>query len=362
MGKSDIKKILVYRIGHLGDTLVAMPAFWSIRTEYPNAKMTLLTNVNEDNPNFVMAKGVLPENGLFDEILTYVLAKEKLGQFFEYSKLLLKIKKRKFDVVVYLTTRNRNLSQIRRDVKFFRLAGIKKIVGVETLLKNRVELPETRPLPMIDSELEYLNRCVTDENFSKITKPDVTLHLTDNEKEFAEDWLENHCNKALKENRLFGIALSSKWESKNWAIENFEKVICGMINERNVFPVFFGGNDEKEIGDEFVKKLKTGANAAGLLNIRSAAAALEKCRIFLGNDTGTMHLAASVTTPCVAVFAAIDWAGRWYPYGNYHTVFREAVECEACLLSVCNNNNKCLKLVSPEKVLDACLRTWDKSN
>lgn len=362
MRQSKIKNILVYRIGHLGDTLVAMPAFWSIRKEYPNAKMTLLTNVNEENPNFVMAKAVLPENGLFDEILTYVLREKMFSSIREYGNLLLELKKRKFDVVVYLTTRNRTLSQINRDKKFFQIAGIKKIIGVETLIKNRLELAVKKPLPIIDKELDYLNRCLTDEQFSTLLEPDITLHLTDLEKESAMDWLKNNCGQAFLDNRLFGIALSSKWESKNWAIENYKQVIIKLISERNIFPVFFGGNDERDIGDKFVSLLKTGANAAGRLNIRSAAAALENCRVFLGNDTGTMHLAASVKTPCIAVFAAIDWAGRWYPYGTENTVFREIVECEACLLPVCPHNNKCLKLISTASVIDACLRTWDKSN
>ena len=339
-----------------------MPAFWSIRNQYPDAEMTLLTNVNYENPNYVMAKGVLPDTGLFDEILTYISPRSSVGLMWEYLKLFGKIKKRNFDVLVYLTTRNRTLSQINRDMKFFSMAGIKKIVGIRTLLDNRLELPETRPLPKIGSELEYLNKCVTEEMFAEISEPDVTLHLTDDEKKSAVVWLKANCGGAENEKRLFGVALSSKWESKNWSLENYEYVISKMIAERNAFPVFFGGNDEKEIGDKFVNKFKTGANAAGKLNIRKAAAALEKCRIFLGNDTGTMHLAASVKTPCIAVFAAIDWAGRWYPFGKQNTVFRETVECEACLTPICYNDNKCLKLISPKKVLDACLKTWDKKN
>ena len=129
-----------------------------------------------------------------------------------------------------------------------------------------------------------------------------------------------------------------------------------------LFLFFFGGNDEVEVGDRLIKLLGKGANAAGQLNIRNAAAALERCRVFLGNDTGTTHLAASVKTPCVAIFAAIDWAGRWYPFGELNTVFREIVECEACHSPICFNDNKCLKLIEPEKVVQACFETWEISD
>lgn len=362
MKNSDVKKILVYRIGHLGDTLVTMPAFWAIRNRYPNAEMTLLTNVNSDNPDFVMAKGVLPENDLFDEILIYDSTKGKYGSIWEYLKLLTALKKRKFDVIVYLTTRNRTLSQINRDLNFFRLAGIGKKVGFQTAITNRLEDTGKRPFPEVGSELDFLNKCVAENGFAGVSEIDVSLHLNEAEKKTAADWLKKNCNGAIEENRLFGVALSSKWESKNWSLGNFQYVISKMIAERDAFPVYFGGNDERKVGEKFVKLFKTGANAAGELNIRKAAAALGKCRIFLGNDTGTMHLAASEKTPCIAVFAAIDWAGRWYPFGNENTVFRETVECELCHTPNCFNENKCLKLISPENVFQACLKTWDKFN
>lgn len=360
MKKNEIKNILVYRIGHLGDTLVSIPAFHSIRESYPNAKITLLTNVDAENPNFVMAKGILPEEGMFDKVLTYVSNRGKYGSLWEYAKLLPTLKNRKFDVVVYLTTRNRTVSQINRDTKFFRLAGIKNIIGAKTLLLNRLVMTEIRPLSKVGSELEFLLECILEEGFTDKKNINVSLNLTDNERNFSTGWLENNCGNALNENRLFGVALSSKWESKNWEVDNFLQVITQMIEKRNAFPVFFGGSGEIEIGDKLIKVLSVGANAAGQLNIRKAAAALENCRIFLGNDTGTTHLAASVKTPCIAIFAAVDWAGRWYPFGDSNTVFRETVECEGCHSPVCFNNNKCLRLIEPEKVIQACLKTWDK--
>ncbi len=65
------KKILVYRIGHLGDTLVSLPAFWAIRKAYPKAHITLLTNSNPHNPNYILAQNVLPKEGLYDDWLTF---------------------------------------------------------------------------------------------------------------------------------------------------------------------------------------------------------------------------------------------------------------------------------------------------
>lgn len=86
------KNILVYRIGHLGDTIVALPAFWEIRKKYPNSKMTLLTNSDSKNKNYVMAKSVLPQNGLFNEYLTYDNSEDKFKKLVSYSKLFVNLK------------------------------------------------------------------------------------------------------------------------------------------------------------------------------------------------------------------------------------------------------------------------------
>ena len=103
------KKILVYRIGHLGDTIVSLPSFWAIRDNYPQAQITLLTNSNLKNPNYILAKNVLPERGLFDDWISYPSESKKLQILYAFSKLFLEIRRRNFDVEFYLTTRNRSV-------------------------------------------------------------------------------------------------------------------------------------------------------------------------------------------------------------------------------------------------------------
>ena len=79
----------------------------------------------------------------------------------------------------------------------------------------------------------------------------------------------------------------------------------------------------------------SGYNAAGALGIRSSLAAMKHCELFIGNDTGTMHMAAAVGLPCVAIFSSRERPGLWYPPGEGHRVFRSAIECEGCGLVEC---------------------------
>jgi heptosyltransferase III len=351
----DFKRILVFRIGHLGDTLVSLPAFWAIRTGFPNSHLTLLSNVDANNPEYVLAKSVLPETELFDEWLNYPFSSNKILALQGLTKLLLKLRFNKYDAVVYLMTRNRLQTQIKRDVKFFRLAGIKQIFGAEYLGKNLLDKNAVRPLTNVEPESEFLLNCLTEEKLLQIKdlRFDSDMKLSKLETSFANDWLNNNCDLSKK---IIAVAPASKWESKVWAEERFAEVIDKLIIEKDIFPIVFGGKEEREKGERLIKHWGIGANAAGELNIRQAAAALQKCELYVGNDTGTMHLAASVGTKCVAIFAAIDFPNRWIPIGNGHIIFRESVECEGCYSENCFNNRKCLDLVSVENVYKSCLK------
>jgi heptosyltransferase III len=357
----NYKKILIYRIGHLGDTLVSLPAFWAIRKAFPEARLTLLTSVSRDNPNYIAADGVLPETGLFDEWLYYPKYASKAKNLKAFIKLFYDIRRRRFDCVFYLMTRNRTARQISRDISFFQKAGVKKIFGTEHLLKNLITRTDTKPLPEMNSETDFLLKSLPNGEFQFDLNSEPDLLLNVEEKIYAQNWLKTHCGEAFEDNRLLAVAPGSKWESKIWAEERFTAVVKKLIERNKVFPVVFGGAEDRAKGERLLKIWGRGANAAGQLNIRQAAAALEKCRLYLGNDTGTMHLAASVKTPCVAVFAAIDYAGRWHPYGNGHTVFRDKIACEGCYLSVCPFENQCLKNISAEEVLAACEKILAKT-
>lgn len=357
----NFKNILVFRIGHLGDTIVSLPAFWRVRNAFPDAKITLLSNADPQNPHYVSARAVLPETELFDEWITYPATAEKTGSLIAFKSLFTRLRSGRFDAAVYLMTRNRTRFQINRDLVFFRLAGISRIFGANYLIKNHLAFNCPRPSPKVEQESRFLWDCLSFDGFpneNEIQSPD--MRLTDAEIHTAVEWLREHAG-GQNQTNLIAVAPGSKWESKIWPEERYAEVLTRLIAEHNVFPIIFGGPEDSDTGDRLLKHLGKGANAAGVLNVREAAAGLKKCRIYLGNDTGTMHLAAAVGTPCVAIFAAIDWAGRWAPFGENNTIFRKNVECEGCHSHICFNSGKCLSLVGIEDVYDACEQTLQAS-
>jgi len=144
--------------------------------------------------------------------------------------------------------------------------------------------------------------------------------------------------------------------AKIWPAENFRDVakrLLAIDNELHI--VILGGGEDHEVGNTLVSEHDGRVhNFAGELSILASAAMLRRCSGYVGNDTGTMHLAAMVGRPCVALFSARDNPGTWEPYGTGHVVLRHEVDCAGCMLQVCDRfQNKCMKLISVDEVYAA---------
>lgn len=349
---NNTKRILVFRIGQLGDTIVALPAFWAVRKNFPTAHLTLLRDKHLGK-EYISPEMVLPREGLFDEYLCFK-ASIKGTRLRDIFPLFLQLRKSKFDKLVYLAPSTRNRLQLWRDIVFFRLAGIREFIGIQGWVPLSKSFSE-QLLSNEEHESDCLLRRLAQ---SGIPVPypghgNLNLGLTKQEMQEANNWLEAH----LRPNRpelLIGIGPGSKMPSKIWPEERFAALGHRLIDEFGGLPIVFGSVEDKILGDRLVAKWRTGINAAGELNVRLAAAILSRCKLYVGNDTGTMHLAVAVNTPCVAIFSARDRPGRWYPYGQKHIVLRGTAPCEGCKLYVCNNNLGCLLKISIDSVIQAC--------
>jgi heptosyltransferase-3 len=350
------RRILVYRIGSIGDTIIALPSLWAIRRSFPGSHIALLGNAHEKE-SYVLARGVLPAEGLIDEWLTYPTGHGRTRPSMETLGLLQRLRVGKYDTLVYLAPRGRKRTHVLRDLGFFYAAGVRHFIGHRgiDLLPARVF---GEPQQVLEHEADHLLRRLA---LSGIDVPvagegRMDLGITAGEESWTDAWLAEQSGEALSLNRLVGISPGSNWQSKMWPGERYARLGRRIIDELGLMPLLLGGPEDIERNDELIGTWGAGVNAAGLLSVRHAAAALARCRMYVGNDTGTMHMAAAVGTPCVVAFSAQDWPGRWYPYGAGHTILRRAVPCAGCMLRDCDRELQCLNEIEVDDVFDACRR------
>ncbi|RYF65753.1 MAG: glycosyltransferase family 9 protein, partial [Cytophagaceae bacterium] len=130
---------------------------------------------------------------------------------------------------------------------------------------------------------------------------------------------------------------SKDWGETNWLqlIERLGKILTGWQL------VLIGAPEESDFADLcLLAWLGEGVNLCGKCSPRVSAAVLKKAKLFVGHDSGPMHLAACVETPCVAIFSGRNLPMQWYPYGNSNTIIYHPTDCAGCDLDICIENKK----------------------
>ena len=295
------RRVVVFRCGQLGDTIVALPALWSVRSFFRDAHITFLAD-HHPGSKYVAARSVLPDVGMIDEWMTYDARSRPL----DLIKLLFQLRKRAFTDLVYLVPSRRSQTQRQRDMLFFRAAGIKNVWGdrafpllADQQYPSKVEPAESRQLlrRLEANGIPVVNRC--------------DLGVSDAERREVSVWLQSV---NLEEgSKLIAVAPGTKAPSKQWPVERFGEVLKHFHSTDGLIPVVVGGPEDVSLGQWLCEFVGCGAIAAGKLSVRETGALMERCALFLGNDTGGMHLAAAAQKPCVVPFSAQDWRGRWYP-------------------------------------------------
>ncbi len=118
--------------------------------------------------------------------------------------------------------------------------------------------------------------------------------------------------------------------------------------------------DERELVERVLSKVQPENQSrvipvAGVLPFPDFCALIEAADLTITNNTGPMHVSAAVKTPVVALFALTNPPEQWGPWRVPHRQLYHDVACRICYSRVCPYGHECLRLVTPEMVVDAAI-------
>ena len=195
----------------------------------------------------------------------------------------------------------------------------------------------------------------------------MEIFLIPEEISLAERWLYNH-KIVLGEQVLIGVhpgtSVFKGHERRRWDEAKFASLIdkLAVAVENRVF-LLFGGPEEKPLRDMVASMVRDAGNVVAVdsVSVRQAAALMTKCRLFVSNDSGPMHMAAAARVPTVAIFGPTNptWVRPW---GVEHRVLRMCISCSPCfrysprpLRCASGRDFACLREITVEEVLNACV-------
>ena len=159
-----------------------------------------------------------------------------------------------------------------------------------------------------------------------------------------------------RRNSKIGLCPGAEYgPAKRWLAERFIETAQAVSAQSNTHWIIFGTAKDAAISETIAKALgENCTNRVGKTSIEDLIAELRECRLLLTNDTGTMHLAALLGLPVVAIFGSTE-PRLTGPLGNGHIVLRHQVECSPCFLRECPIDFRCMKAVTTDEVVSAVL-------
>jgi heptosyltransferase-2 len=340
-------KILVRAPNWLGDAVMSIPALETIRRTHAGDEICVLARPT--------VADLFAGQAFADRILPYDFRGRHPG-WLGREKLVAELRKENFGVAVLLQNAFEAAWLAWR-------AGIPERIGYARdwrgpLLTKGVHVPQVGEASKHESHyyLELLRRSGWIEATPEV--PPIHLHVTQAARAVAESALrragarDNSWRCAIAPGASYGAA-------KCWPPGRFAQLADRLISECGADVIFFGTPGEKEIAARILSQMKSQAiSLVGETSMRDLAALFASCSIFIGNDSGAMHVAAAAGVPVIGIFGSTDPEGT-APVTEQFTLIREAVSCSPCFLRSCPVDHRCMTRIAVNSVFTAA---WQLKN
>ena len=337
---SDIKRILIVKLDHIGDVLLATPTITNLRLHYPHAHITLLVGS--------WSKQVVECNPHIDEILCYdspfFCRSGKRATLKDAMQILRRLKSEQYDLIVELrgdflslalamlkSSRYRLDRSTQRVLKKLRNLSCHPLVQGPT--DNKISERRLEDEPAYSEHEVEINLDVLRSGGIPITSRKTFFNVLSKEQAWAKSFLSELGIDASKP--IVAIHPGSPVPLKRWPTERFAK-LADILIERKTQVLFLGGADEKWLVEEIQAQMRhRSVNIAGRTNLQQLGAVLQNCQLFIGNDSGPMHIAAAVGTRVIGLFGPGS-PQRFGPFGENCTAIRKKPDCPPCMKEKCS--------------------------
>ncbi len=313
----NTKKVLIIRLGAIGDVVHTTETFRSIKRLYPEVKIHYLTS---KVPSFLI------EN---DPDLDKVIVIEK-SNYKNIFKLAKELKSEKYDLIINLQP------------------------SLKLRLLNRLLFPKK----VVNYKKTYKLHAV--ENFfDTAQKHFKTLQLNKKLKLYIpQETIKKISEKISTDSKLIAISTQAGpvRHGKKWNIDKFKELALKLAEKDNTKVLIVGSSEDREKVKDFENLHPNIIVYAGDFNILESAALLSLVDVFIASDTGPLHIASAVEKPiCIGLYGAmaVPRTGIW---GDKHFSIKSNLECVPCQQRYCKIKNgdyePCMESISVSEILE----------
>jgi heptosyltransferase-2 len=291
------------------------------------------------------------DQGVSDELIAYDSSGEQAGSRGR-ARLAAELRARKFDLALLL--------QNAFDAAWLAWrAGIPERIGYardgrSLLLTRAVKVPRAGEIPGHEMfyYLELLRRIGWIEQLPK--EDAIPFELTGASRQRGEELLLGAG--ARRDTKRIALGAGASFgAARCWPAERFAEAANRLAAQSDADVVLLGTAGEAGVTRAIALKLqRPPVDLTGQTTIAELPGVLSRCHLFIGNDSGLMHVAAAVGIPVVGIFGPTDPLGT-APMTPRRTIVRQQPYCSPCFLRRCPTDHRCMTQIAPEMVEEAAL-------
>jgi len=343
---TEFQNIIIRMPNWLGDAVMATPLIFDVRLKWPKATLTAMCQGGG-------VSTLLLGNPHLDEVFSFSRPNRFLRRQ-EHRNLIARLRQGKYDLGILLPN---SFSS----AWWFWRGQVKKRIGFVSDSRRCLLTHPIRPPKNLGKEhLVITYKRLLEPLGIPISQTPPSLFITEEEKEAAKQLLVQY--KIPEGATIIGINPGAAYGSaKCWLPGRFREVIEKLAKRSNTYILCFAD----QAGASLVHDICEGTPAnvidlAAATNLRELMALIERCHVFLTNDSGPMHIAAALKTPLVALFGSTNEIATG-PYGHGQVIHKH-VDCSPCYKRTCPIDFRCMKQIQVDEVYAALIDQLSDSN
>ena len=331
-----MQKILIIKLRYIGDVLLATPTLRAIKAARPDIRVTMMVNRGTED--------VLAGNQDLDEIV--VLDK---GSLAAQSRLIAGLRSRRFDTVVDLTDGDRSAF-----LSWVSGAPVRIGFNDENRWRGKYYTQVVQAVPGVQHRIDRDLDALKPLNIQAGSK-DLQLRLTPEEMNSADQLLDQLG--VQRSQSMVILQPGARYWFKAWPPERFAELADQLVSEYGCQVLIGGSNQDIDLAQQIRQMAKSSPIVmAGRTTIKQFAAIAKKSALFVGSDSGAMHIASAVGAPVVALFGPSN-PREWGPRGGSVEVLYKEIDCRICFHPTCmRGEENCMKLITVHEVSAAAAR------
>ncbi len=345
----SITRILIVRLSAVGDVVRTLPSLASLRKNFPSARIAWI--VEEKSSDILLGQPELDEVIVFPRKAwsQYLLTGRWRSLTREVAAFIRRLRQERFDLTI-------DFHGILKSGLLSALTGAGFRIGfgrgfckeMNYLFSNwRVSLPHNAI-----SRFERNRRLL--EGMGLDTKSAVfRLSIPREDREYVEDFFKQHDLKSRYPIVALNPGTSDKMAFKRWFPESYARVADRLVKETGATIILTWGPGERRTAEEVQSLMESPCVIlCPTTSLKQLAAIYQGCHLYLGNDTGPMHIASLMGTPVIVIYGPTDPVVN-APYDGTPSIqVRSDLPCSPCRDRDCQKLD-CLRAVKPEDVLTA---------